>query len=167
MARTPRIPKSGQRRPERAEIQRQLWQDGQHRAKMIAARRRSAEARRQNPERYSRLGVPNGMHRAEAQALWTEAQSQADSAIKGLEAQGIVSAVVVPDSDEAKAKAALHGACVLALGPGNARDKLQALNVVLTFTKPRAGRHAIAAAVSPEDWLLSVLASERLARQCP
>jgi hypothetical protein len=113
MARIPRIPKSGQRRPEVAETRKKQWQDPEYRERMIAARSRSAEDRQENPERYSRLGVPSGMHRAEALAAWSEANKMADSAIRGLEAQGVVPATVT-DSDEAMAKAALHQAVLIA-----------------------------------------------------
>ena len=162
MARTPRIPKSGQRRPWALEPQKRLWRDPEHRAKMREARARSAEDRRENPERYSRLGVPNGMHRAEADAAWQAAAALADNAIAGLEAQGLVLVDVLPDSDEALAKAGLHEVALLALGPTNKRTKMQALNIFLAFTKAKpAERRAIGKASNPADeWMQAVLQAD-------
>jgi hypothetical protein len=159
MARTPRIPKSGQRRPWASEPQKRLWHDPDHRAKMCEARARSAEDRRKNPERYSRLGIPNGMHRGEAEAAWQAAAVLADDAMAGLEAQGLVPVDVPPNSEEALAKAALHQVALLALGPTNKRTKVQALNTLLVFTKAKpAERRGIGKASNPTDeWMRSVL----------
>src|SRR5215475_13127767 len=108
MARTPRVPKSGQRRPWASEAQKRLWRDREHHAKMCEARAHSAEARRVDPIKYSRLGIPNGMNRAQADAAWQAAEQQADKALKDLEARGIIPVDVLPNSDEALAKAALR-----------------------------------------------------------
>jgi hypothetical protein len=162
MARTPRILKSGQRRPWASEPQKHLWADPDHRAKMCEVRARAAEDRRKNPERYSRLGVPNGMHRAEADAAWQAAAVLADNAIAGLEAQGLVPVDVLPNSDEALAKAALHQVALLALGPTNKRTKMQALNTLLASTKAKpAERRAIKKANNPiVEWMHSVLQAD-------
>jgi hypothetical protein len=72
--------------------------------KMCEARARNAEDRRKNRERYSRLRVPNGMHRAEAVAAWQAAAVLADKAMAGLEDQGLVPVDVLPNSEEALAK---------------------------------------------------------------
>jgi hypothetical protein len=162
MACTPRAPKSGQYRPWASEPQKRLWRDPEHRAKMCQARARTAEDRRKRPERYSRLGVPNGMHRAEADAAWEAAAALAGNAMAGLEAQGLVPVDVLPNSDEALAKAALHEVALLALGPTNRRTKMQALNILLAFTKAKpAERRAISKANNPTDeWMQSVLQAD-------
>ena len=53
------------------------WQDPEYRARMIAARARTAEDRRKYPWKYSRLMVPDGMRKAEAMAAWAEARTKA------------------------------------------------------------------------------------------
>src|SRR5260370_468821 len=58
--------KAGRRSPAKSEAQKKLGRDPEHRRKMIAARHRSTEDRRKDPLRYSRLGVPTGMRKAEA-----------------------------------------------------------------------------------------------------
>jgi hypothetical protein len=108
--RSPRPTLSGKKKPGVAEAQRLLWQDPAHRAKMSAARRRTAEARRENPHLYSRIGVPDGMRKAEAMKAWDEAHSAANEYIATLETKGIVGITTVLDTDEGKAKAALQGA---------------------------------------------------------
>ena len=77
------------------------------------------------------------MRRAEAQALWDKASTLADAAMKRLEDQGVVERVVAHDTDDDIAKRALHEAIKPALGPGNAKDRLAAARLVLTYTKPR------------------------------
>jgi hypothetical protein len=107
------------------------------------------EDRRKNPERYSRLGVPNGMHRAEADTAWQAAAALADNAMAGLEAQGLVPVDALPNSEEALAKAALHEEALLALGPTNKRTKTQALSVLLAFTTVGRGRVSMPLLASP------------------
>jgi hypothetical protein len=119
---------------------------------MVAARQRSTEDRRKNPQKYSRLGVPNGMRKAEAMKARDTARSLADTIMAGFEAQGIVPAMVIPDSDEEKAKLALREACIIALAPGNLRTKLSAAATVLRFTKaPPVQRNATPN--SAQEWL--------------
>jgi|SRR5215831_13133527 len=162
MARTLRARKSGQRRPWASEAQKRLWRDHEHRAKMCEARARSGEARRADPIKYSRLGIPNGMHRAEADAAWKAAAALADNAMRGLEASGAVPEMVIPNSAEALAKAALHEVALMALGPTNKRTKMRALNILLAFTKSKpAERRAISGASNPTDeWVKSVLQAD-------
>jgi hypothetical protein len=98
--------------------------------------------------------------------------------MRALAASGAVSEVVLLvaelrtplNTDEAIAKAALHEAVKLALGPGNKRSKMAALKVVLDYTKPKpAERRAIKAEgpgagspCDPERWLRAVLADDQL-----
>ena len=103
---------------------RNRWADPAYRAKQIAGRQRTALDRARHPEGYSRAGIPNGMRKAEAQALWDEASILADAAMQRLEEQGVVERVVVPDTDDAVAKECLREAFKLALGPGNVAGRL-------------------------------------------
>ncbi len=122
--RSPRPNKSGKKSASRSE------------AHKLEARARTAEDRRRNPAKYSRLGVPDGMRKAEADKLWALAKAQAD-------------------------KAALHGAVVIALGPTNNRTKGMAINAVLRFTKaPPAQRVAVAPSID-HAWLTEALEAHR------
>jgi len=102
------------------------------------------------------------MHRAEADAAWKAAAALADNAMRGLEVSGAVPEMVIPNSKEALAKAALHEVALLALGPTNKRPKIQALNVLLAFTKPKpAERCAInQAGDRTAEWLKSLPLNE-------
>jgi len=83
------------------------------------------------------------MRKAEAQALWDEASTLADAAMKRLEEQGVVERVVVPDTDDAIAKACLREAFTMSLGPGNVRQRLAAARLCSpTRSRPRSQRHA-------------------------
>src|SRR5258708_505410 len=125
------------RRPNQAIAMQKRWADPAFRAKQIAGRQRTALDRARHPEKYSRVGIPNGMRKSEAQALWDKASTLADAAMERLAEQGVVERVTVPDTDDDIAKKALREAFELAFGPGNARDRLAAARLVLTYTKPR------------------------------
>jgi hypothetical protein len=120
--------------------------------------------------KYSRLGIPTGYTRAAAALAWAAAAARAEEAMRALEAAGIVPSGALgplPGSnsgepilsgaalDAAFAKAALHEAVKLALGPGGRRTKMQALKAVLEFTKARPAER-IAARTTIEDWLKSI-----------
>jgi hypothetical protein len=139
-------------------VHKRLWLDPEHRARMIAARARSAEDRRANPAHYSRIGVPDGMRQAEAMKAWAVAREHANEIMRGLEAAGVVPKVVIPDSDEDKAKAALHEACVLALGPTDRRTKLAAARTVLAYTKCLPAQRLELKTASLEQWLADAAA---------
>jgi hypothetical protein len=149
------------RRPNQALAMKQRWTDPAFRAKQIEGRQRTVIARARHPEKYSRVWIPNGMRKAEAQALWDKASALADAAMKRLEDQGAVERVVVPDTDDDIAKKALHEAFKLALGPGNAKDRLAAARLVLTYTKPRppsaAETQSLLAANKDAERLLAAL----------
>jgi len=149
----PRPTKTGRRSPAQSEALTKLWQDPAYRSKMIASRHRSAEDRRKDPLKYSRLGVPTGMRKAEAMALWDTAGKIADTIIGALEADGVLPEGVIPDSDDAVAKACLRELAVIAFGPGkDQRTKLMALHALLKYTKgPPACR--LDYTVTAEEWL--------------
>src|SRR5258707_13513656 len=101
------------------------------------------------------------MRKAEADKLWAAARTQADEFVRALETQGVVEAVVVPDSDEEKAKAALREATMIALGPTNKRTKGMALNTVIRFTKPPPAQRVTFAPCIDHAWLTQALEALR------
>lgn len=99
-----------------------------------------------------RTGVPNGMRKPQADALWAEARKLADRFIQIMKDKGELpddevvevinedgehSLVKVPSTDTGKAEAALREAFVLAVGPSDQKIKIQAINTVLNFTKSK------------------------------
>jgi hypothetical protein len=113
------------------------------------------------PQKYTRVGVPDGMRKAEATKAWDAARSLADAFVTTWEASGIVAKVTVPDSDEEQAKACLREACVLALGPSDKRTKLSAANTILKFTMARPTVTTSTEITSAEDWLKAATTHHR------
>ena len=132
-----------------------------------------AADRKANPEKYNRTGIPDGMRRAQAQRLWARATQLADRFIqimidKGeLPPEEVVDVdvlnddgdvvdtkqVVVPNSDNAKAEAALREVFVLAVGPSTQQIKIQAINTVLAYTKSKPESKAKLTLNKAEDFL--------------
>jgi hypothetical protein len=153
-----RLPRSKRKHPpSHSEAMKAKWQDPEYRAKMAARDKRREELRREDPERFSRLGVPNGMRKEEANKLWAVADKQADKIMQTLKAEGVLppteagtataepagrtaaaataATSLVPDTEDGMAEVVLREAFKLALGPTGTRAKLGALNMVLKFTR--------------------------------
>jgi hypothetical protein len=116
------------------------WQDPEYRAKMAARDSRREELRQADPAKFSRLGVPNGMRKEEAQQKWDIAEKQAAHIIKTLKAEGLlpetaIATATVPDTENEMAEAVLREMFKLALGPTGTRAKLSALNTILQYTR--------------------------------
>ena len=125
------------------------WAEPEYRAKMVERDHRREQLRKADPERFSRLGVPNGMRKAEAERLWAVAETQADKVIQTLKAEGVLPEAaaataaaqqsannsVFPDTEAGMAEAALREAFRLALGPTGTRAKLSALDTVMKYTR--------------------------------
>jgi hypothetical protein len=138
----------GSPRPNLAELNRQRWADPEWREKKRV--------------HGNRRGTPHGMKCKQARAFDELAGLAADSWIMKLEKEGVVPAVVVPDSDDAIAKATLREAAKIALGVGGNRDRLAAINICLQYTKQKPVTKAEVDVKRPEDWLEeALLASKR------
>jgi len=143
---------------------RRIWASPEGRAKMMVNIRAThatiAADRKVNPQKYSRYGIPSGMTRATAAPLWAEARLKADRFIQMITDEGMISSVVIPDSDEAKGVAALHEACVLALGPGEKQAKLAALRTVLEYTRSKPESKSKITVNTSEDFLAAIAAED-------
>jgi hypothetical protein len=141
-----------------------LWATPWRRAYMIekmkAARAIQQIERTANPDKFSRAGIPHGHTRASVAPLWAEARRKADRFIKKMQDEGIISEVIVPDSDEAKGVAALHHACVLALGPGEKQAKLAAIRTVLEYTRSKPESKSKVTVNASEQWLAEIAAED-------
>lgn len=141
------------KRPDFAEYWRKKWAEPGYREQRLA-----------NSKKYTRYGVPPGETKKTMKPLWDLASKEADEWIMKLEKEGVVKpdAVIVPDSDDAIAKATLREAALIALGPvGDKRLKLAAINTCLNFTKQRPISKAEVAVKSPEDWLSEALEASK------
>lgn len=147
---------------------RRIWASPEGRAKMMVNVRanlaKNAIERKANPDKYSRSGIPHGYTRATVAPLWAKAHKQADRFIQMITDEGLVSAVVIPDSDEAKGVAALHEACVLALGPGEKQAKLAALRTVLEYTRSKPESKSKMTINTSEDFLAAIASEDAKAK---
>lgn len=141
-----------------------LWASPEGRARMMAGVTPNLEKihadRKINPAKYSRYGVPHGHTKATVAPLWAEASRKADRFIEMLKDDGIVPAVVIPDSDEAKGVAALHEATKLALGPTDKQMKLAAIRTVLEYTRSKPESKSKLTLNTSEDFLAAIAAED-------
>lgn len=135
-----------------------LWKTPEFRARMKARDENRSALMKAHPERFFRRGVPDGMRKVEADQKWSEARILADKVVQKMKDEGFLPQVAVPDTDDAKAEAALKEACVLALGPTEQRTKLGALRVVLEFTKKKPASSSEMTLNGAADWLNAVAA---------
>ena len=160
--RPPKVKKKGTN----SEALKAIWASPEGRERMIAGRRAGSvahwEERRRNPAKFARTGIPNGHTKHSVAPLWAEARRKADRFIQKMMDDGVIPAVTVPDSDEAKGNAALHAACVIALGPTEQRDKLAAIRTVLEYTKAKPESKSKLTVSSSEQWLAEIAALDHV-----
>jgi hypothetical protein len=145
-----------------SEMMKRNWQEQPE--KMAAGREKALEAKRANPIETSRVGIPNGMKREEAEKAWEEAGKRANIAIRGFERMGILTEQPIadgeiPDDDDGIAKLAMREMCKIAFGPStDVQMKLNAYNTILTFTRAKPAKRIEGTTnVSAEDWLTEAL----------
>jgi hypothetical protein len=132
------------------------------------------QAMKEEPWRFFRRGVPNGMRKRDAKPLWERAYQLADRFIKIMKEHGelpddtealvMIDAqdgkdpelIAVPKSDAGKAEAALREAFILAVGPSTQNIKIQAINTVLNFTKSKPESKSKLTLDKAEDFLSMV-----------
>lgn len=140
-----------------------MWASPEGKAKMAAGAAKQAEMRKADPDKFKRTGVPHGMTKKTVAPLWAKARQQADRFIQKMTDEGILPNVVIPDSDDAKAIAALHEATVLALGPTDKQLKLAAIRTVLEWTRSKPAAKSLININTSEDWLAEIAADNERA----
>jgi hypothetical protein len=154
-----------------SEAQRRLCQHPKHREQL------SAKLAKANANIVSRLGIPNGMRRAEAEKLWDAAGKKADLAMRGFQRAGILPptdaqlASITNEKflqllneglidDDPLANRVLRECFIIAMGPSDKRTKASAVGTLLAFTKPKPAQgQAISTNIGPEDWLRAAIAA--------
>jgi hypothetical protein len=177
--------RSGNTKPRKSEALRKRWQGHEYRAKETERLRVMAR----DPSRRSRVGVPDGMRRAEAEKLWAEARVKATRIVDELEKAGVISfntsaelqgsGLVDKDTalaheaklraadytEEEMAKAALKEAVVMALSPlTDAKLKAASVRIVLDWTRAKPTTKADLRLESAEAWLREVLEDHSAAK---
>lgn len=153
----------------------ELWQTPEFRERMRIRNENVARDRAANPEKYKRTGTPDGMTRAQADALWARAYDQADRFIKKMKDQGELPdemvevvhvdddgksetlSVAVPATDNGKAERALREVAVLAFGPSTQQIKIQAINTLLAYTKSKPESKSKLTLNKAEDFLDEIM----------
>lgn len=138
------------KRPGTAEAQRKLWADPEYRAKMTEKRRAAGEARRGKPG--AREGVPDGMRKAEADALNQAARESAEETVSELKQAGVL------DGDDPRAEEALRVTITIMRAPGDKKVKLAAAKQVLEFTKAKPASTTNLKVNKAEEWLAAIAA---------
>lgn len=114
-----------------------LWASPEGKAKMAARNAKTAEMRAADPTKFSRSGVPNGMTKASVAPLVAKAHQLADRFIQKMKDEDVIPMIVIPDSDDARAEAALKAAVIIALSPGERQTQMAAIRTVLEYTKSK------------------------------
>lgn len=124
------------------------WQDPVYRAERSEASRLAQEKRRGEPG--GRLGVPDGMRKAQADELNNEARESAKQTMADLEKAG----VLADDTDAAKE--ALEATLTIMRSPGDKKVRLQAAGQVLAYTKSKPASKSELTVNKAEEWLAAV-----------
>jgi hypothetical protein len=132
-SRTKRFP----RKPAAGARLRELWKTPEFRERMHQRNLKTAEMRKQDPERFSRAGVPDGMRRRHAVKARAKAYAAAERFIKRMEDEGQLPVAPEAGSEEQMAKEALREAYMMAVMPVAFKDKLAAIRTVLEWTKSK------------------------------
>jgi hypothetical protein len=137
-----------------------LWASPEGKAKMAVRDAKTAELQKADPQKFSRAAIPNGMTKASVAPLVAKAREQADRFIQNMIGEGHLPAVTVPDSDDAKAQAALTEACVIALSPGERQAKMAAIRTVLEWTRAKPASKSSIDINTSEKWLAEIAADD-------
>jgi hypothetical protein len=137
-----------------------MWASPEGKEKMAYRAARVAEERAKDPLKFARTGIPHGMTKKTVAPLIAKANAQADRYIQKMKDEGSLPATVIPDSDEARAEAALREACVLALGPTEKAVKISAIRAVLEWTRAKPASKSNISINTTEQWLAEIAADD-------
>ncbi len=154
---SPRPNKSGRKCDLASKVWKKKWADPETRENWLARRKFLRELRGQSYKKPSRLGVPDGMRKDEAMALWEKAKAEARRFIEIMEEKDLVEKVVVPGSEEEMAKKTLEEAYVYAVSPlTDAKTKAAYMRIVLDFTKSKPESKQKLSLENSAEWLAAL-----------
>lgn len=135
------------------------WDDPVKREAMLTKRAFTRLLRKHLYKPPSRIGVPDGMRKEEAQRLWAIAREEARKFIQIMEDAGELNKNVIPGSEEEMAKRVLEEAYMYAVGPQtDARNKATYIRVVLDFTKQKPESKNKLTLENSAEWLKALSA---------
>lgn len=129
---------------------RELWQDPEWRAALLVKRKKAIDARVAAGTWNNRLGIPDGMRKAEAIKVRAQVQETVKATMSELDKAGLL------DESPEEAKQALAAAMEVMRMPGDQKLKLAAARLVLDFTKSKPASKAIVAVDEAEQWLKQI-----------
>jgi hypothetical protein len=160
--RSPRPKKTKRTNPATSARLKEMWKDPAFRENMRIKMEPVIAYRKAHPEKFSRRGVPDGMRKPEADRLWAVARDKAKKAIKIMEDEGHLPAIVIPDSDDDKAKRVLEEMFAITLSPlTHQPTKIAAGRTVLEWCRSKPVQKTAVAISNAEDWLNSVVSDNK------
>lgn len=157
---SPRPNKSGRKNPIASDLWKAKWADPETRERWLAQRAMKRELRKHTYKKPSRIGVPDGMRKDEAVALWDKAKAEAKRFIQIMTDKGLVNDVVIPGSEEEMAKNVLENAYAMAVGPlTDAKTRAGYQRLVLEYTKAKPESKSKLTLENSAEWL-SALAQD-------
>ena len=147
-----------------ARVMKAKWADPVWKAAQLEKLKAGREkAKQENPERFHRRNVPDGMRKAQALVKWAEADEQAGKFIKLMEAHDKVEKVPAAGSEEEMAKNALREAYKMAVSPlTDAKVKATYQRLVLDFTRAKPESKTKLTLDKSEEWLAALEADMKL-----
>lgn len=144
--------------PNVAKRLKELWADPEWRAATEAknreAVRRKIERAKETGQTWTRLGVPDGMRKEQAQKLWKKAERKAKKTMAELKEAGAL------DGLDPRAEEALGAAITIMRSPSNTKLKLDAARLVLDFTKSKPVSKKELTLNKAEQWLKQIAEDE-------
>lgn len=140
-------PHRGKKNPAFGEALKRAWQDPEKRARMLAGIKGGG----------NRMGVPDGMTRAQVAPLWAKAKQLSERFIAIMEDAGKVERTPTPGSKEEMGKQALAEAFTYGVGPHtDAKTKSAYLKLVLDFTMAKPESKSKLTLDRSEEWLAAL-----------
>jgi hypothetical protein len=139
------------KKPGVSENNRKHWADPVWRAMMMEKRRLAGLRKLGNTDRY---GIPDGMRKAEADALNQAAKESAEQTMSDLKKTGVLDGVD-PRSEEA-----LETSIGIMRKPGDKKVQLAAARLVLEYTKSKPASKVEATVNAAEAWLAAITSKD-------
>ncbi len=143
------------KRPDLTAAMRALWADPERRASLLANRREIVKRERElDPEKFKRVGIPNGMTRESAQRKWNKHAKSAKKTVEAMEKNGVFK------DDDSASKEAMEFNITVMRGGYAIRERLAAASKILEYTKTKPVAKSEVTVNKAEEWLAAVSATE-------
>lgn len=124
------------------------WADPEFRAMMMEKRKAAGLRARGKPS--TRIDIPNGMHRHEAEPLIQAAIESSKETMSKLKKAGVI------DDLDASAEEALQTALTIMRKPGEKKMSLAAARLVLEYTRAKPASKTELTVNKAEEWLAAI-----------